>query len=99
MWSLRQPGILAIALFLCACGGLPDWSDAPDASEYGALDGDWEFPDLSQLPAPPASPPDAAAHSAVVQELEAARLNNQRAGESVSSQFENSFEYPSASSN
>ena len=97
--SLRHAGVLALGLSLFACGGLPDWSDAPDASNFGALQDDWTFPDLSQLPTPPALPPSAAEHIAAVRELEAARLQNQRAGENLGSQIENNFEYPTAPGN
>ena len=97
--SPRRMGILALALSLFACVGLPDWSDAPDAAQSSTLQDDWDFPDLSQLPTPPAPPPSAATHDAAVQALEAARLQNQRAAENLSSQIENNFEYPTAPSN
>lgn len=97
--SLRQVGTLSLVLSLIACGGLPDWSDAPGADGPGAIQDDWTFPDLAQLPAPTDPPPSAAAHSDAVQSLEAARLQNQRAGENLGSEIENNFEYPTASNN
>jgi hypothetical protein len=97
--SLRQAGLFVLGLSLFGCGGLPDWSDAPAAGDLGTLEDGWEFPDLAQLPTPPGPPPEAAEQSTAVRALEAARLQNQRAGEDLSSQIENNFEYPSASTN
>ena len=96
---LRRAGILALAPFLFGCIGLPDWSDDPVAGELGVLQGDWEFPDLSQLPTPTGPPPSATEQSVAVRALESARLQNQRAGENLSSQIENDFRYPTASGN
>jgi hypothetical protein len=96
---LRCAVILALGLSLFACVGLPDWSDSPGVGELGVLEDGWEFPDLSLLPTPPGPPPSTAEHDGVVQALEAARLQNQRAGEDLGSQIENNFEYPTASSN
>ncbi len=97
--TLRYGCILALGLALVACGGLPDWSAAPDTGDSGALPDGWTFPELSQLPTPPGPPPAAAARESAVQSLEAARLQNQRAGENLSSQIESNFEYPTATSN
>jgi len=97
--SLRCAAVLALGPSLFACVGLPDWSNSPGAGELDVLEDGWEFPDLSQLPTPPGPPPSAAEQGQVVQALEAARLQNQRAGENLASQIENNFEYPSASSN
>lgn len=91
--------MLTLGACLCSCSGLPDWSDDPNAAALGAAQDDWAFPDLAQLPTPPGPPPSAAARGATVQTLEAARLQNQQAGENLGRQIENDFEFPVSPSN
>ncbi len=91
--------VLALVVCLSGCRGLPSWADGQDAAAPGAVLQPVAFPDLSQLPPPPSPPPSAAARSATLQTLEAARLQNQQAGENLDRQIENDFEFPASSSN
>jgi hypothetical protein len=97
--SRRYASVLALGLCLDGCSGLPNWTDGADSGATVAVQESSAFPDLSQLPAPPGPPPSAAARGAIVQTLEAARLQNQQAGENLAGQIESEFEFPASSSN
>ena len=97
--SRQYASVLALGACLAGCSGLPNWAEGPYAVAPGGVEDDRAFPDLSQLPTPPGPPPSAAARSATLQTLEAAREQNQRAGENLDRQIDNDFEFPNSSSN
>ena len=86
--------ILFLGLSLSACTAMLSWADGQAGAEGPVV-----FPDLSQLPTSPGPPPTEEIRSATVQTLEAARSQNNGAGENLDSQIENEFEYPSSSTN
>jgi hypothetical protein len=94
----RFAAYLGIAA-LAGCTGLPGWLDERIRDRPEADLAPVEYPDLADLPSPPALPPSDAEFAAARGELERARASNIREGEKLDEEIENDFEFLDSSSN